>query len=122
MIFTKTRKTNVNLELGLAAILRLVRNNKLPITSEMLEDFGKQEGLVIETVYTILNSERQEFFELNSVPKEWCLEKIVQIVIKKHRRIDQNKYKRLVNVVNELGLSFTFLDKSIKHSKLMLKS
>jgi hypothetical protein len=122
MFFKKTKEIPVNPEFGFAAVSYLVNNNRLPITSEMMEDLGQSEGLSSEALKSILNSKGNGSQALNLVPREWCLETIVSVLVRKHRRIDENTYKKLVNVVNELGLSFDFLDKSIKRSKLKLNA
>jgi|SRR5579859_1409512 len=99
-------------------VVHLVQVYGIPIHETMLYDFGKSERLQDDAIELILKKERRKASGLDQKAfREWCLEKIVFILIKAYKIIDESLYKILVNLVNGLSLKYSFLDKAIRKSK-----
>lgn len=108
----------VDKEFGFMSIVYLVSRHNLPIERKELFQLGIDEGLTNDFIEKAFNEAITFSPELeNKNFRKWCLEKILYVLIIRERRINEDLYKILVNLVNGLILEFQYLDKTIRKIK-----
>jgi hypothetical protein len=71
-----------SIRIGFETVSQIVGFYKLPITTEMLIEFGRHQSLQNEEIMIILSLADQKKITV-PIYKEWCLEKIISMMIAK---------------------------------------